>query len=201
MSRGSGRKAAEKDTPTDVSAPETEVDPSAPIEEQDAQAADLVEQDPYDKLDGQTPEEAVRGAVGAPDQYPYLDKTAMPLHERNLPMTTADGPSQSDLNPAFTPKPEDGGPSKERDGEQVIEGTEPNMAEQRVAAAENSGQDGAVEAVEKDIAEGEKQQMDVDEVNKKGEERAPEGTQLGGTLGKAEGDGSDTAEPTTDKNP
>lgn len=159
MSRAEGRA---KDAPANA--------------EPEPEAEKLVEQDPYDKLEGQTVEEAVRGGFGGGDNYPYLDKTAMPLHERDLPMNSdAYGPSQSDLNPAFTPKPEDGGPSKELQGEGVIEGTEPNADEKALAAAENSGQEGAVEAVQESIDAGKAKQMDAEKVTQEAQERAPKG--------------------------
>ena len=145
--------------------------------EEDAAATeqDLVQQDPYDVLEGKTPSEAVASSIGGSDQYPYLDKTALPLHERDLPMNSdAYGPSQADLNPAFSPKPEDGGPSKE-DNPAVIEGTAPNRDDLALAAAENSGDEDAVQAVKDDIEAGKEQQMDVEAVNAKAEERAPEG--------------------------
>lgn len=197
MSRGKGRASNAPANPTqEPTVTETPSDEQLQAEVEEQQK--LVQDDPYGAHEGMTPNEAIASSVGAPNDYPYVDKSSMPVHERNFSNMNPDhGPSQSDLNPAFTPKPEDGGPSKERDGEGVIEGTEPNAAEQAVAAAENSGQEGAVEAVEESIAEGEKQQMDVDKVNEQGEARAPEGVELGGTLGKAEGDGADTAEPKT----
>lgn len=171
MSRGSGRAknaAANPGGEPTVTTPEE-------TKEQGEAEQDLVTQDPYDKLEGQSVTEAVRGGMGGGDNYPYLDKTALPLHERNLPMSTdAFGPSQSDLNPAFTPKPEDGGPSKERDGEGTIEGTEPNLNDKALAAAENSGQEGAVEAVQESIDAGEKEQMDAEKVQADAEERMPD---------------------------
>lgn len=150
-------------------------EPTSDLQAEVDEQQKLVQENPYGVLDDMTPQEAVASSVGGTDQYPYLDKSAIPLHERNLPMTSIDGPSQADLNPAFTPKPEDGGPSKERDGEQVIEGTEPNAQEQALAAAENSGEEGAVEAVKESIAEGEKQQMDAEQVQADAEQRTPDG--------------------------
>lgn len=159
--------------------------------------------DPYDVLEGMSTEEAIRSnTTGAPNEYPYRDVTALPLHERDLPMNSdAFGPSQAELNPAFYPKKEDGGPVT-ADGEGI--GTEPNADDKALAAAANadpSGEQGLVEQVQESIDEGTKAQMDVDEVNAKGEARAPEGTELGGTLGKASGPGADTAEPSKSDKP
>lgn len=168
MSRGKGRAQT---TPTTEEPTVTEPTTDDQVDEQQQ----LVEDDPHGALEGMTPNEAIASSVGAPNDYPYVDKSATPVHERHLQVNSIDGPSQADLNPAFTPKPEDGGPSEERDGEQVIEGTEPNANDQALAAAENSGQEGAVEAVEESIAAGESQQMDVDAVNDKAEERTPDG--------------------------
>lgn len=193
MSRSSGRKSAAKTEEAPVTDP---TDATDQLESEVEDQQKLVQEDPYGVLEGRSPNEAIASSVGAPNDYPYVDKSSLPVHERSFSNMNADhGPSQSDLNPAFTPKPDDGGPSQERDGEQVIEGTEPNYDEQAIAAAENSGQEGAVDTVKEQIAEGEKQQMDVDKVDEQGEARAPEGTELGGTLGKADGPGADTAEP------
>lgn len=188
MSRRS--KTAERDSdpkPPEAKTPEVETEETG---------EDIVAADPYDKLEGQSVNEAIRGGMGGGDNYPYLDKTAAPLHERDLPMNSdAAGPSQADLNPAFSAKPEDGGRSKEKDGEQVIEGTEPNVNDKALAAAESTGDDEAVQAVKDSVQAGQDAQMDVDEVNAKGEQRAPEGTFLGGDIGEASGDGADTEKP------
>lgn len=175
MSRGKGRSTNPDANPT-TEEPTVTTPSDETLQEQTDEQQKLVEENPYGVLDGMTPQEAVASSIGGSDQYPYLDKSATPLHERNLPMTSIDGPSQADLNPAFTPKPEDGGPSKERDGEQVIEGTEPNVNEQALAAAENSGDEGAVQAVEESIAAGEEQQIDAEQVQADAEERMPDGT-------------------------
>lgn len=205
MSRGKGRAkdAAANATPEEKPAEETpEVpaeqetasDPTAAPDEQEKAAASLVEQDPYDRLEGRTPEEAVAAPLGAPDDYPYLDKTSMPLHERNLPMTTdAGGPSQAELNPAFYPKAEDGGPTTAND-EGI--GTEPNIHDQMLAAAktaEENGQEGAVEQTEKQIAEGQEQQMDAQAVTDAAQERAPEG--IDAATGQPEGQATPPGAP------
>lgn len=150
-------------------------------------------QDPYDKLEGQSVNEAIRGGMGGADNYPYLDKTLLPLHERDLPMNSdAFGPSQSDLNPAFTPKPEDGGPTSDgSDG--VIEGTEPNANDKALAAAENSGQEGAVEAVQESIDVGAEKQIDAEKVTAAAQERAPEGVDA--ATGKKEGEATAPGAP------
>lgn len=122
---------------------------------------------------------AVASSMGGSDNYPYVDRTAIPLHERNLsavnnPLTEA---SQAELNPAFTAKQEDGGPvvTDPESGEEKGIGTEPNVHEQMLAAAANSGDDDAGKLVQDQIDAGQAQQMDVDEVNAQAQERAPEG--------------------------
>jgi hypothetical protein len=148
------------------------------VEDAAAEGQDLVEADPYDKLDGMTTNEATASSIGGSDQYPYLDKTALPLHERDLPVNSdAYGPSQADLNPAFSPKPEDGGPSKE-DRPGTIEGTALNADDLALAAAQNAedaGQEGAVDQVKESIEAGKEQQMDAEQVTADAQDRAPEG--------------------------
>lgn len=165
MSRGSGRAQSAPANPTPA--------PPEEVKDQAVDEQDLVASDPYDVLEGRSPEEAVASSLGAPNDYPYFDKTRLPMHERELPMNSSNaGPSQSDLNPGFTPKPEDGGPSKEKDGEQVIEGTEPNALEKAADAAENAGGPEAraeVEAAQQEAAE---KQMDAAAVQKDAEDKA-----------------------------
>lgn len=191
MSRGKGRaadspaNASPSDAPKDLQSEETQAT------QEEATAQDMVADDPYGKLDGMTANEAIASPIGAPDQYPYLDKTAMPLHERNLPMTTdAGGPSQAELNPAFYPKAEDGGPTTAND-EGI--GTEPNVNDQMLASAAKSGVEGAVEQTEEQIAEGQKQQMDAEGVTAAAQERAPDG--VDGATGQPEGQATPAGAP------
>lgn len=173
MSRTRGR--AEANLTAVEQAPDPDVQDETQVEDQ-VQDENLVTQDPYDRLEGRTPEEAIASNLGAPNDYPYIDKTAVPLHERNQPVSTdAGGPSQAELNPAFYPKPEDGGPVT-ANNEGI--GTEPNVHDQMLAAAqkaEDAGQEGAVEQAEQQIAEGQEQQMDAEAVTAAAQERAPEG--------------------------
>lgn len=126
---------------------------------------------------------AIAGAMGGPNNYPYQDRTAMPLHERNMPamgnspLTEA---SQAELNPAFYPKAEDGGPMN-ANGESI--GTEPNAHEQALAAVENQG--GDVEAAREQL-DGTDQQMDAEAVTQRAQERAPEG--IDASTGQPEGE-------------
>lgn len=119
--------------------------------------------------EGNTVEEAIASPVGGSDQYPYLDQTRVPHHERNMPnmgnspLTEA---SQAELNPAFTAKAEDGGPTNEN-GDSI--GTEPNADEKLVIAAQNlenqgANAEGTVAEVEQQIEDQKDQQIDAEQV-------------------------------------
>jgi hypothetical protein len=181
VSRGSGRKAADAQASTPEPTP-TDDQLQSEVDEQQK----LVQEDPYGSLEGMTPNEAIASSVGAPNDYPYIDKSSMPVHERNFSnMNPNHEPSQADLNPAFSPKPEDGGQTSDgSDG--VIEGTEPNANDKALAAAENSGQEGAVEAVQEQIDAGAEQQIDAEKVTAAAQERAPEG--IDASTGQKEGE-------------
>lgn len=184
MSRGSGRAKTPEANPTTT--PETELSSAGALQD-DQQKLTL--EDPHNVLEGLSPEEAVGSSMGAPNDYPYLDKSAIPVHERHMQMNSVDGPSQADLNPAFSAKPADGG----RYGEGVIEGTELNANELALAAAENSGEEGAVEAVEEQIAEGAKQQIDAEAVTQAAQDRAPAG--IDASTGRKEGEATAPGAP------
>lgn len=115
---------------------------------------------------------AIAGSMGGPDNYPYQDRTAVPLHERTQLMDSTTEASQAELNPAFTAKAEDGGPTT-AEGEGI--GTEPNVHDQMLAAAERSGQEGAVERTQEQLDAGAERQMDAEAVTAAAQERAPEG--------------------------
>lgn len=126
------------------------------------------------ELSRQDQQAAIASPMGGTDQYTYVDRTAVPLHERNFsnmnsPLTEA---SQAELNPAFTAKAEDGGPANDKD-ESV--GSEPNALELQADAAENQGGEEMRAQVEEQQAAATEQQMDVDAVNAAAEENA-EGT-------------------------
>jgi len=182
VSRGKNRNSGADANPT------TDPTATADTSQVDEQQA-LVQEDEHDVLEGLSPEEAVGSSMGAPNDYPYLDKSAIPVHERHMQMNSVDGPSQSDLNPAFSAKPADGG----RYGEGVIEGTELNANELALAAAENSGEEGAVEAVEEQIAEGAKQQIDAEAVTQAAQDRAPAGVDA--STGQKEGEATAPGAP------
>lgn len=123
-------------------------------------------------VDGLTPTESVAGPIGGSDNYAYLDQTRTPLHDRDMPMDSNTEASQAELNPAFTPKAEDGGPVN-ANGDGI--GTAPNADDLALAAAENSGRDGAVEEVQEQIDAGKEDQIDAEAVQADAEEKAPEG--------------------------
>lgn len=143
--------------------------------------SETTELEPLSREDQQA---AIAGSMGGPDNYPYQDRTAVPLHERNLsavnnPLTEA---SQAELNPAFTAKADDGGPTT-TEGEGI--GTEPNVHDQMLAAAENSGQEGAVEQTQAQIDAGAEQQIDAQAVTDAAQQAAPDG--IDGATGQPEG--------------
>lgn len=190
MSRARGRAS---DAPANEKSQKPPKDSERPeAAEDEATGQDMVEQDPFNRLDGLSPQEAIASnAYGAPNEYPYLDKTSTPLHERDLPMSTdAAGPSQAELNPAFYPKAEDGGPTTS-EGEGI--GTEPNIHDQMLAAAENSGVEGAVEQVQEQIEQGQKEQIDAEAVTAAAQERAPEG--IDASTGQPEGQATPPGAP------
>lgn len=140
---------------------------------------------------------AIASSMGGTDNYPYVDRTAIPMHERNLsavnnPLTEA---SQAELNPAFTAKAEDGGPVNAK-GESI--GTAPNVNDIALARAQNAEDAGndqkdAVAAVKEQIAEGEKQQMDAQAVTDAAQDRAPAG--IDASTGRKEGEATVPGSP------
>lgn len=180
MGRGKSTQPAQSAEPeaTDPEvADQTGGDPMTVENENLGGAGDLAdsgvsETEDLPELSKEESQAAIASSVGGTDQYPYVDRTAVPMHERTLPMSSTDEASSAELNPAFYPKPEDGGPVKENpDGEDVGIGTEPNRHEQLADMAENAGGD-REETLE--ALDGTDQQMDVDAVNAAAEERAPE---------------------------
>lgn len=123
-------------------------------------------------VDGLTPTEQMAGPIGGSDNYAYLDQTRTPLHERENPMDSLTEASQAELNPAFTAKAEDGGPVNAK-GEGI--GTAPNANDLALAAAENSGVEGAVEQVQEQIDAGQKEQIDAEKVLADAQDAAPDG--------------------------
>jgi hypothetical protein len=117
-------------SPSPTKAPAKAKDTAGAPVEVENQAADPDEL-AVDKAEQQA---GIASAMGGSDQYAYADKTAIPVHERTMQMNSTTEASQAELNPAFTPKPEDGGPVHPVSGEGV--GTEPNMAE-KLAIAED----------------------------------------------------------------
>lgn len=126
---------------------------------------------------------AIAGSMGGPDNYPYQDRTAVPLHERTQLMDSTTEASQAELNPAFTPKAEDGGPMT---AENESIGTEPNVHDDMLAAAERQGGEEAVQQTQEQIDAGTEQQMDAEKVTAQAQEAAPEG--IDASTGQPEGE-------------
>lgn len=161
-----GRRRAASD-PTPEEALETGAATTA-VENEDAGGAGDVDEtsgvsetEELSALSREDQQAAIASAVGGPDQYPYVDRTAIPVHERDMLMNSGTEASQAELNPAFTPQAKDGGPVTEND-ESV--GTEPNAYEQQAAAAENQGGEELRKQVEEDQAKGAEQQIDAEQV-------------------------------------
>lgn len=188
MESGPSEQEVRDNQPADGGAPEDAAgDTTVSPEEADAtgnvtsevenEGLEFNEEGDLPALSDQAQQAAIASSQGGTDQYSYVDRTATPVHERNSVVTN--GPtteaSQAELNPAFYPKPEDGGPTVTTpEGEEKPIGTEPNVHERMMMEAEASGDDQMVEQVRKQIEDGKAQQMDVDAVNAAAEERTPD---------------------------
>lgn len=162
-------------SPKETATPDPDVQPSgdpAVDDETGEGATEQLGKNEPGPIDGLTPTEQIASPMGGTDNYAYLDQTRTPLHERTQLMDSTTEASQADLNPAFTAQAKDGGPVNDND-ESV--GTEPNRDELLLAAAENSGQEGAVEQTQAQIDAGAEQQIDAEQVTADADARAEAG--------------------------